>query len=103
MLIAVPSLDGYSSLVPAVFHTKENPLPVRLTELPASEGDEVLEGLLAILELAHGGRGRASEVLDLMQLRAVREALGVGEDEAKVEFLAEKLRDSGITQGIAAW
>ena len=101
VLIVVPSLDGYSSLVPAVFHTKENPLPVRLTELPVSEGDEVLEGLLAILELAHGGRGRASEVLDLMQLRAVREALGVGEDEAKVEFLAEKLRESGITQGIA--
>ncbi|MFM8983354.1 MAG: hypothetical protein ACKOLA_10695, partial [Spartobacteria bacterium] len=76
-------------------------LPVRLTELPASEGDEVLEGLLAILELARGGRGRASEVLDLMQLRAVREALGVGEDEEKIEFLAEKLRESGITQGVA--
>jgi hypothetical protein len=45
VLIAVPSLDDYAPLVPAVFHTKENPLPVRLTELPASEGDEVLEGL----------------------------------------------------------
>lgn len=101
VLIAVPSLDDYAPLVPAVFHTKENPLPVRLTELPASEGDEVLEGLLALLELARGGRGRASEVLDLMQLRAVREALGVGEDEAKLEFLADKFRDSGITQGFA--
>ena len=101
VLIAVPSLEDYAPLVPAVFYTKENPLPVRLTELPASEGDEILEGLLAILELAHGGRGRASEVLDLMQLRAVREALGVGEDEGKVEFLADKLRESGITQGIA--
>jgi exodeoxyribonuclease V gamma subunit len=101
VLIAVPSLDDYAPLVPAVFHTKENPLPVRLTELPASEGDEVLEGLLALLELARGGRGRASEVLDLMQLRAVREALGVGEDEEKLEFLADKFRDSGITQGFA--
>jgi len=101
ILIAVPSLEDYAPLVPAVFHTRENPLPVRLTELPASEGDEVLEGLLAILELAHGGRGRASEVLDLMQLRAVRKALGVGEDEEKVEFLGEKFRETGITQGIA--
>jgi len=101
VLIAVPSLDDYAPLVSAVFHTKENPLPVRLTELPASEGDEILESLLALLELAHGGRGRASEVLDLMQLRAVREALGVGEDEEKVEFLADKLRESGITQGFA--
>ena len=101
VLIAVPSLEDYAPLVPAVFHTKENPLPVRLTELPASEGDEVLEGLLALLDLARGGRGRASEVLDLMQLRAVREALGVGEDEEKVEFLADKFRDSGITQGFA--
>jgi exodeoxyribonuclease V gamma subunit len=101
VLIAVPSLEDYAPLVSAVFYTKENPLPVRLTELPASEGDEVLEGLLALLELARGGRGRASEVLDLMQLRAVREALGVGEDEEKVEFLADKLRESGITQGFA--
>ena len=101
VLIAVPSLEDYAPLVPAVFHTKENPLPVRLTELPASEGDEILEGLLALLDLARGGRGRASEVLDLMQLRAVREALGVGEDEEKVEFLADKFRDSGITQGFA--
>jgi exodeoxyribonuclease V gamma subunit len=102
VLIAVPSLEHYAPLVSAVFHTKENPLPVRLTELPASEGDEVLEGLLALLEMALGGRGRASEVLDLMQLRAVREALGVGDDEEKLEFLADKFRDSGITQGFAA-
>ena len=101
VLIAVPSLDKYAPLVSAVFYTKENPLPVRLTELPASEGDEVLEGLLALLELARGGRGRASEVLDLMQLRAVREALGVGDDEEKLEALAAKFRDSGITQGFA--
>jgi exodeoxyribonuclease V gamma subunit len=99
ILIAVPSLDKYAPLVSAVFYTKENPLPVRLTELPASEGDEVLEGLLALLELARGGRGRASEVLDLMQLRAVRAALGVGDDEEKLEALAAKFRDSGITQG----
>ena len=99
VLIAVPSLDDYAPLVSAVFYTKENPLPVRLTELPASEGDEILEGLLALLELARGGRGRASEVLDLMQLRAVREALGVGDDEEKLEFLADKFRASGITQG----
>lgn len=101
VLIAVPSLEDYAPLVPAVFHTKENPLPVRLTEFSASEGDEVLEGLLALLELARGGRGLASEVLDLMQLRAVREALGVREDEEKLEFLADKFRDSGITQGFA--
>jgi exodeoxyribonuclease V gamma subunit len=101
VLIAVPSLEHYAPLVSAVFHTKENPLPVRLTELPASEGDEVLEGLLALLEMALGGRGRASQVLDLMQLRAVREALGVGDDEEKLEFLADKFRDSGITQGFA--
>ena len=99
VLIAVPSLEDYAPLVSAVFYTKENPLPVRLTELPASEGDEILEGLLALLELARGGRGRASEVLDLMQLRAVREALGVGDDEEKLEFLADKFRASGITQG----
>jgi exodeoxyribonuclease V gamma subunit len=101
VLVAVPSLDKYAPLVSAVFYTKENPLPVRLTELPASEGDEVLEGLLALLELARGGRGRASEVLDFMQLRAVREALGVGDDEEKLEALAAKFRDSGITQGFA--
>lgn len=99
ILIAAPSLENYAPLVSAVFHTKENSLPVRLTELPASEGDEVLEGLLALLEMARSGRGRASEVLDLMQLRAVREALGAGEDEEKLEFLAAKFRDSGITQG----
>jgi exodeoxyribonuclease V gamma subunit len=101
VLLAVPSLENYAPLVSAVFHTKENPLPVRLTESPAREGDETLEGLLSLLELARGARGRASEVLDLMQLRAVREALGAGDDEEKLEALAAKFRDSGITQGFA--
>jgi exodeoxyribonuclease V gamma subunit len=101
ILIATPKLETYAPLVSAVFHTKEIFLPVRLMELPPGEGDAILEALLAILALAVGGRGRASEVLDLMQIRAVREALGVGDDEEKLEFLADQWRDSGITQGFA--
>lgn len=100
VLIAAPSLDKYAPLVSAVFQTGENPLPVRLAELPPGEGDPVLEGLLALLEIARGGRGRASEVLDLLQLRAVRTALGVEEDGDAAEFLAETLRASGLTQGL---
>lgn len=99
VLIAAPSLDVYAPLVSAVFQTGENPLPVRLAELPPGEGDPVLEGLLAVLGIARGGRGRASEVLDLLQLRAVRAALGVDEEGDAPEFLAETLRASGLTQG----
>jgi len=99
VLIAAPSVEEYAPLVSAVFQALENPLPVRLAELPPSETDPVLEGLLAVLEIARGGRGRVSEILDLLQLRAVRTALGVDEDEKAAEFLAELLRASGLTQG----
>lgn len=101
ILIAAPSLETYAPLVSAVFQTREDPLPVRLAELPPGEGDEVLEGLLAILEIARGGRGRASEILDLLQLRAVRAALGIEDNEKALELLADKLRASGLAQGFS--
>jgi len=99
VLIAAPSLENYAPLVSSVFQTTENSLPVRLAELPPGESDEVLEGLLAILEITRGRRGRVSEVLDLLPLRAVRAALGLDEDGKTAEFLAEMLRASGLSQG----
>jgi exodeoxyribonuclease V gamma subunit len=101
VLIAATSLEIDAPLVSAVFQTKENPLPVRLAELPPGEGDEVLEGLLTILEIARGGRGRASEILDLLQLRAVHVALAVEDDDKALEVLADKLRASGLAQGFS--
>jgi exodeoxyribonuclease V gamma subunit len=99
ILIATPSLEIYAPLVPAVFNSGEIPLPVRLTEIPPGEGDSVCEGLLAVLGIAHGSRGRASEILDLLQLRAVRACLGLEDDEKNLEVLSDSLRNSGLTQG----
>jgi exodeoxyribonuclease V gamma subunit len=101
VLIAAPSLDEYAPVADAVFQSGGNPLPVRIAELPpGAGGDAALEGLIAVLGIARGGRGRASEVLDLLQLRAVRSSLGVEEGGAAAEFLAGMLRSSGLAQGL---
>ncbi len=96
VVILAPSLETYAPLASAVFGPQSG-LTVRLTELPPSEQDPLLEALSALLQLALG-RQTASELLDLLSLRAVRDCLGADEDQ-KVERLQDWIRASGLTEG----
>ena len=58
--IVTPSLEIYAPLVTAILEQGGKRLPVRLTELPPSGQDPVIEGALVLLEVARGGRFEAS-------------------------------------------
>lgn len=98
--IVAPSLETYAPLVAAVLEQGGMPLPVRMTELPAAGHDPVVEGTLALLDMAGAGRFEASRVMRLLQLQAVQQALGIFDDEKCLERLRGWVRDSGLTQGI---
>lgn len=98
--ILTPSLETYAPLVSAVLEQGGTRLPVRLTELPPSVTDPVIEGVLALLEMARSGRFEASWILELLNLRAVQESLGVAEDEKAIESVRGWVRQSGLTQGL---
>lgn len=98
--IVAPSLDTYAPLVSAVLEAGGGGLSIRLTERPPAGSDPVIEGALALLEMARGGRFEASWIIELLHMRAVQEALGVADDEKAVERVRGWIRDSGLTQGL---
>jgi len=98
--IVTPSLETYAPLVPAVLERGGIRLPVRVTELPPSGRDPVIEGALALLQMSMSGRFEASWIMELLHMRAVREALGIADDEKGLERLRGWIRQSGLTQGL---
>ncbi len=100
VLIAVPDLTAYAPLVEGVLQHGSKRLPVRLTEIPAREGNPVAVALLGLLDMAVGGRMAASEVLDLVNFPAVLANLGVDDDPGTPEQLLNAIRASGLTHGL---
>jgi len=98
--IVTPSLETYAPLVAAILDQGGKRLPVRLTELPPSTQDPVIEGALALLDMAQGGRFEASWLMELLRLRAVQDALGIADDEKGIERVRGWIRQSGLTQGL---
>ena len=96
--IVTPSLETYAPLVAAVF--EQGGIPVRLTGLPRSGRDPVIGGVLALLEMALGGRFEASWIMELLRMRPVQEALGIADDEKSLERVCDGIRQSGLTQGL---
>jgi len=98
--IVTPSLETYAPLVSAILDQGGRRLPVRLTELPPSGQDPVIEGALALLDMARGGRFEASWIMELLRLRAVQGALRIADEEKRVERVRGWIRQSGLTQGL---
>jgi exodeoxyribonuclease V gamma subunit len=94
--IVTPDLETYAPLVSAVLRQGNAPLPVRLCELPPGGGDPMVEGMVALLGMAHSGRFEAAEVLDLVEKPSVLAALN--SDDAAI--LRRWVRDSGLTHGL---
>ena len=94
--IITPDLETYAPLVSAVLRQGKIPLPVRLSEIPPSEQDPVIDGILALLEMAHSGRFEAGDVMELLQKPAVLSALGTEDPE----IVRRWVRDSGLTHGL---
>jgi exodeoxyribonuclease V gamma subunit len=82
ILVLAPDLGVYGPLVEAVFGAADPAirLPVRIADRSLGEDDPVAEGLLAILALAQGRCG-LGEVLDLLELPALRAAAGLAPEQ----------------------
>ncbi|MEY4939828.1 MAG: hypothetical protein RIQ93_1563, partial [Verrucomicrobiota bacterium] len=101
VLIAVTDFDAYAPLAEGVLRSGPQPLPVRLTAIPAREANPIAVALLALLRLSLGRR-TASELVELLTLAALQHRLDVvGEAEA-ISRLADSVRHSGLTHGLDA-
>lgn len=98
ILVLAPDLTVYGPLVEAVFAGADQAirLPVRISDRTIGGADAVAEGLLAVFALAQGRCG-LGEVLDLLELPAVRAAAGLQPDQ--VAQAQEALRRAGLRWG----
>jgi len=98
ILVLAPDLTVYGPLIEAVFASADVSirLPVRIADRTLGQTDAMAEGLLAILALAQGRCG-LGEVLDLLELPAVRLAAGLAPEQ--VAGAHEALRRAGLRWG----
>lgn len=103
--IVSTSLEDYRPFISAVLQQTAQSgsagLPVRITEASPADGNPIIEGLLALLGLAAGGRFSASDLIELLQLRAVQTVLAIEEAGPKGEFLRAWIEETGLTRGLA--
>ncbi len=101
VLIAVTNFDTYAPLAEGVLRAGANPLPVRLTAMPAREANPVAVGLLALLRLALGRR-TASDLVELFNLTALQHRLDVAGEPEVMGRWVDAIRQSGLTHGLDA-
>ncbi len=99
VLVAVTDFDAYAPLAEAILRSGTQPLPIRLTSIPAREANPIAVALLALLRLALG-RHTASELIELLNLSAVQQHLGLAGETSALAQLAEAIRQSGLTHGL---
>jgi len=100
VMVAVTDFDAYAPLAEGILRSGTRPLPIRLTAIPAREANPVAMALLALLRLALG-RGSASELIELLNLTAVQQHLDLAGETERLAGLADAVRQSGLTHGLA--
>jgi exodeoxyribonuclease V gamma subunit len=101
VLVAVTDFDAYAPLAQSILRSGPNPLPVRLTAIPAREANPITVALLELLRLS-SGRQTASELVELLNLAAIQNRLDLTDEPAVLAQLADTIRGSGLTHGLDA-
>ncbi len=111
VVVLCPSIDEYAPLIEAVFGATEgseadDPLaspsraiPFRIADRRIRTSDELVDAFLQLLTVV-AGRMTASEIVDLVDLRPIRERFDIA--EADVETITTWIRDAAIRWGVDA-
>lgn len=99
VVVMCPDLETYGPLIEGVFdRPPDDPryIPYGLADRSLRTESSAIDAFFRVLSLA-GSRLRASELLDLLSLEAVRQRFGVGADE--LEQLRQWTVESGVRWG----
>lgn len=99
ILVLCPDLETYRPVIDAVFGTDERAkgyLPYRIVDGSARRGLTVVEGFLAMLDVAPS-RGAAPDVVDLLAREPVRTKFAL--DENEIDVVRQWIADCGIRWG----
>jgi exodeoxyribonuclease V gamma subunit len=99
ILVLCPDLERYAPVIDAVFGTSERSrefLPYRIVDRSARRGFAVVEGFLALLDVAPS-RATATEVVDFLAREPVRTRFAL--DENEIDIVRQWVTDTGIRWG----
>lgn len=103
VVVFAPDIERYAPAIEAVFAGQDQKgrpgIPFRIADRRAAKASEVLEGFLALLELADS-RLLLSEVLDFLHRAPVRARFGI--EESELELVQAWLTDAGARWGVDA-
>lgn len=96
VLVMCTDMDTYAPLAGPVLNSAFPALPVRLTEIAASACNPLMDAMAALLAFAQT-RTPVSELLELLNLPCIQEALAVAEEPRSLDLLKGWLIDAGMT------
>lgn len=99
ILVMAPDIEPYAPYIYASFDLPKNDrkrLPFSVADRSLDQENKIVIGFLAVLNLCHSRFG-ASEVLNLLELPAIRSKFGISED--RLELIQNWVKESGIRWG----
>lgn len=102
VVVMMPSVESYAPFIEAVFGGQDDEnlqLPYRIFDRPRVAENVAADALLRVLDVL-GGRMKASEVLDLLQLEPIRRRFGIAAEE--LALLRRWVREVNVRWGIDA-
>ncbi|MBU2510278.1 exodeoxyribonuclease V subunit gamma [bacterium] len=100
VVVMMPDVSGYDQLIRAVFDAPEAgemAIPYAITDTAIDGSNPLVEPFLAILKIDQS-RFRASEVLDILESRAIRNKFDF--EEADIASIRFWVKESGIRWGV---
>jgi exodeoxyribonuclease V gamma subunit len=102
VIVMSPDIDAYAPLIDAVFGGVDDGagrIPYRIADRRLRATEEIVHALLALLAVM-GGRMTASQVVDLIELDAVRARFGIA--ASQLDDLRAWIKEAGVRWGIDA-
>ncbi|MDX1678267.1 exodeoxyribonuclease V subunit gamma [Arsukibacterium sp.] len=103
IMVMVPDIAGYAPLIQAVFASikPEDPryIPFTIADLPPGTEQPMFKAVEQLMALAQS-RFQLSDILDLLEVPAVRQRFGI--DESGLPLLHHWLQDAGARWGLDA-
>lgn len=99
ILVLCPDLERYAPVIDAVFGTSESTkgfIPYRIVDRSARRGFAVVEGFLALLDVAPS-RATATDVVDFLAREPVHSRFGL--DENEIDIVRQWVAETGIRWG----
>ncbi len=104
IIVVTPDISGYAPFIKSVFDRKNlevdkniTTLPYSLSDVKTAKNSKIINTFFNILEFKNS-KFKVSEILDILETEAVRDAFEIGDEE--LDYIRKWVKESGMRWGV---